>query len=175
MKSASKFILAAILLLFASTTLYAQDDGLFYDVDRDGEGLIVLKRDNIVQFSFFSYIERCRHRYFDSEAFIEDKSYNWCRKQQIWYITGQHPIVEGQAQGPLYTANPYDHEDDDLDTLLADVVDVGLFVLTKTPTGYDMIVLQTGNILHPDADIYHRTFKFRQYLFGREPMPKAPE
>ena len=166
-----KKILLIILLTCLSATAFAQTAGLFYDPDRDGEGIIVLKRQGVIQFSFFSYIKRCNHRNFDEEAFIEDEGYRWCRKQQIWFITGQHPIVEGQAQGPLYTANPHERHDEDVDTLLADVVDVGLFVLNKTATGYDMIVLQTGDVLDPDADIYHRTHHFRQYLFGAAPMP----
>lgn len=169
-----KYLLTVILALIISTPLMAQDTGLFYDPERDGEGIIMLKRDNMIQFNFFSYIERCRHRYFDVEAFIQDKSYNWCRKQQIWYVTGQVPIVEGQAVGALYTANPYD-DDDAVDTTLADVVDIGLFILTKTATGFDMIVLQTGSVLHEDADIYHRTFHFSQYLFGAVHIPKADE
>ena len=166
-----KLILALLLTCF-TMPLLAQDVGLFYDPDRDGEGLIMLKRDNMIQFNFFTFIHRCNHRFFDSELLIMDKSYRPCRRQQAWYVTGQHPIRDGQATGVLYTANPddryyfSDEDDDPINTSLADVVDIGLFVLTQTPTGFDMIVLQTGNVLHPEADIYHRTYKFRQYLFG---------
>ena len=167
-----KYLLTVILALMISSPLLAQDVGLFYDEDRDGEGLIMLKRDEVVQFSFFTYVKRCKHRSFDGEGLIEAKGYNWCRKQQAWYITGAHPIAGGQATGPLYTANPYEHFEDGVDTFLAEVVDIGIFVLTETPTGFDMIVLQTGNVLHPDAEIYHRTYHFSTYLFGpTHPVP----
>ena len=168
-----KYLLSVILTLMISTPLLAEPDiGLFYDEARDGEGLIMLKRDDMIQFNFFSYIKRCNHRSFDGEGLIEAKGYNWCRKQQAWYITGAHPLAGGQATGPLYTANPHDDFDEGIDTLLADVVDIGIFVLTQTPTGYDMIVLQTGHVLHPDAEIYHRTYHFSTYLFGpTHPIP----
>ena len=168
-----KYFLASILALMISSPLLADPEtGLFYDENFDGEGLIMLKRDDMIQFSFFSYIKRCNHRSFDGEGLIADKGYRWCRKQQAWYVTGQHPIAGGQATGPLYTANPYDDFDEDVDTLLAEVVDIGIFVLTQTPTGFDMIVLQTGNVLHPDAEIYHRTYHFSTYLFGpTHPVP----
>jgi hypothetical protein len=163
-------LLLFILLIAMSVTAVAQDAGLFFDPDRPGEGVNILKRDNMVSFTFFSYVDRCLHRSFDDEAFIEDKAYNWCRKQQIWYISGQHPLVEGQATGPIYTANPYEEYEEGE---LADVVDVGIFFLTKTATGYRMVVLQTGDVLDPDAAIFHTTFDFSQYLFGSEHIAPA--
>ena len=171
-----KTILLFILLTCLTGTAFAQDSGLFYDPSRDGEGLILNKRDHMIQFSFFTYIHRCNNKYFADEALIRDEDYNHCRRQQAWYITGQHPMANGEATGVLYTANPhkrhYGHDDEPIETLLADVVDIGLFVLTKTPTGYDMIVLQTGDVLHPESDIYHRTYTFDQYLFGAAPIPQ---
>lgn len=181
-----KYILIAILALMISGPLLAHDGnvcpndepctGLFYDMERDKEGINVLRRDNLIEFTFFTYIKRCNHRYFDGEATITDLSFNYCKRQQAWYVTGAHPIHNGEATGVLYTANPHDyyygHDDEPIDTFLANSVDIGLFVLTRTPTGYDMIVLQTGNVLHPNADIYHRTFHFSTYLFGPEhPIP----
>ena len=174
-----KKIILAILLTCIALPAMAQEMGLFFDPDRDGEGIILLKREQMIQFSFFTYIHRCRHRYFDGEATIRDLEFQYCRRQQVWYITGQHPLANGQSTGVLYTANPYDNlygdDDEPIDTLLADVVDIGLFVLTQTATGFNMIVLQTGDVLHPDADIYHRTYQFSQYLFGPAPMPSPAE
>jgi hypothetical protein len=163
-----KYILALILICFTGS-VFAQDSGLFYDPERNGEGLYVLERDGILQIGFFTYIRRCNHHLFDGEAKIIDEGFRYCRLQQAWYVSGQHPLLGGQANGPLYVGNPY--EGDDIDTTLAHVIDVGVFYLFKTETGYDMIVLQTGGALHPDADIYHRTYHFSQYLFGSVHLP----
>ena len=169
-----KFLLTLCLLIVAGPA-FAQEtfSGLFFDPERDGEGVLLFEQAGIIQFNFFTCIERCRRRNYEDEGLILEgvKGYDFCRPQQAWYITGTHPLVSGQAIGPLYTSVPY-NQDEDVDALLADVVDVGLFVLTQTATGFDMIVLQTGNALDEDADIYHRTYHFTSYLFG--PSPKNP-
>ena len=78
-----KTLLSVILALMISTPLLADPEvGLFYDINYDGEGVIMLKRDNMIQFNFFTYIKRCNHRSFEGEGLIVDKGYNWCRKQQ---------------------------------------------------------------------------------------------
>jgi len=59
-----------------------------------------------------------------------------------------------------------------VDGTLAEVDDVGLFVIRENGNGFNLEVLQTGNALDEDSELYMRTYRW-EYLFG--PTLKAPE
>ena len=153
-----------ILLLFAFPVMAdVPENGLFYDPDRNGEGINIYTRDDKVQFTLYTYIQRCRYPHYDDEYLIVDENYYWCRKQQAWFFTGAHPIDDGEAVGILFLGNPYDDVDF---TDLEEFLDVGVFFLKKTQTGYRLRVVCDSQALRKQADICQRTFDFNTYLYG---------
>ena len=189
------------LYVFLCANVFAQNQsGLFADPDRSGEGAAIfeqerLNNDNVIQATVFTYMNRCNNRAFDSEGDLIDRlkdftyttntgegdvvidlvdvveglaAYDHCREIQAWFITGNHPISGGQAVGPIYITEPFQ----DSALPLADVQDVGLFVIKEAGSGFSLEVLQTGRVLDEDSELYMRTYRW-DYLFG--PTLSAPE
>ena len=162
-----KTLIVLLVTLLLSSPLYAhpQENGLFYNPDRNGEGMNIYTRDGRVQFTLYTFIRRCHNKQFEDEFFIVDEDFDWCRKQQAWFFTGAHPLTDGEASGILFIGNPYD----DIDFFdLARFLSVGVFFLTETDTGYILRVVCTEDALDKQADICGRTFDFNTYLYGPE-------
>ena len=188
-------------VLFCTSALAQNQSGLYADPERDGEGAAIfeqvrLDNDNVIQATIFTYINRCNNRAYDAEGdllqelqnftytIVVDeeevlvrlvdrvrglRNYHHCRKIQAWFITGNHPLSGGQAVGPIYITDPFEVL---VDGTLAEVDDVGLFVIRENGNGFNLEVLQTGNALDEDSELYMRTYRW-EYLFG--PTLKAPE
>jgi len=169
-----KAILTGILLSLFTLTAQAQpllpaleNSGLFINPARGGESLQVFQSGGYIQFSFFGYIKRCNLESFSNEAFIDSPSFNFCRPQPIWFQSTAHPMIGGQAVGNLLMAVANDDFPFvDLNFALASPRSIGLFILVKTPTGYQLDVLRTGVAISPFSHIYSTTHNFPTKIWG---------
>lgn len=185
------FLLLCLTGFSGSIAMAENTTGLYYDSGRDGEGIALFNRDdrfeNTVQFTFFTYIERCNVTAFDEEGeaiealldalsefeFDEEEDanlldlindleeYDHCRNVQVWYTSGLRSLATGEAFGELYITDPFDRSGNPL----AELSSVGLFLLDQTDEGFDLKVLKTGDELSVDAELYNRDYEF-EYLYG---------
>jgi len=196
----NQFWIISLCILLCSSAFADNKTGLHTNEGFDGEGAAIfeqdrLNADNVVQFTLFTYMERCHNRAYDNQGDLLEElqdytytivvdeeevlirlvdmveglaAYDHCRKIQVWFITGNHPLSGGQAVGPIYISEPFQ----DSGSPLADVQDVGLFVMKEVAGGFEVEVLQTGRVLDENSELYMKRYHL-QYLFG--PTLSTPE
>jgi hypothetical protein len=180
--------LFSLILLFASTLAVAgpPSDGTFFDPDNPGEGIDMYTAGDCeiycrIHFKFFTYLKRDDNHKYDAEILIQDdllvseQDYRRDRYQLAWFTSSAHPMWFGESVGVLYMGDAYQ----DPDFLIpyrgrGRALDIGLFVLTQTATGYTLTVLKTGDVLDDDARIYHTFYNFTDCVFGPACLAAVP-
>jgi len=137
-------ILASVLFL---GTAHAADTGLWYDPERDGEGINVITRNSTLVFFFYTYRDNVHlippSVSPDPPSLVPEEP-----NTPIWYM-GQAEDYDGKiANGTLYTGEALDYPNA-VETSLASVEEVGTFTLFRDGDGWILEINYSWNYLVP--------------------------
>jgi hypothetical protein len=183
------WILTAVMTLAALAfthegMLYADEGastGLFYDIEREGEGAMVLRDERLVVLYFYTYGARSCHRYLEPSVSPSDPTYRGdCSDdgQRWFFLADKWNNEDNESEGFLYMAEGvnYPHGDPDptnpFSVIVGKAIPVGVYVLRPSGDGYQMLVIRFGDALDEDDPLYGRVFNFTTPLF--EPLGVRP-
>ena len=176
-----KWLLTLVLMLVAGTSV-AGDSGLYYDEQRNGEGILVMVDGTKYVTYFFTYggLE-CEFDKAPEPKGIEEDDCDL--NGQRWFFGSDDfdPLL-GQVGGTLYMAHgilypigePVDNEP--FIHNVGKAVAVGKYVLRPNGDGFLMDVAPTGEVLDEMDPLYEEIYIFRKVLFKVDesvgPTPK---
>ncbi len=154
-----KLFIAVLAGLLLSTAVFAQNvSGIYYDTERDGEGVFVLHNETQerVAWSLYTYnppFEVCETI---DEVNIEGEptevdEFEVCFEggnDTAWYV-GSDPY-DGSSYGFVYKAEAFEYPVA-VDGQLASTEVVGFYILDKSETGMFLIITPEGDANAPDT------------------------
>jgi hypothetical protein len=167
-----KYILTILLALFATTAM-AQSmpySGTFYNPDRGGEGVNVTLSGNTLQFFFYTHDDwqGCPGIVIPLTGMVTGGN---CHEQRFFMSSGD-AFQFGTADGWLYTTLGLNHSvgiPDGTDPFimhLAEAQIVGLYIMEKTLTGWQMVVVRFGKILKKNDSLYTQVYNFSDLIIA---------
>jgi len=143
----------------------ADDSGIFYDPDRDGEGIVLTRNGNDIVFYFYTY--------HPNEGCWNSKA-EGCNDQR-WFVSGVAPLIQdsvvtGQfhitkgmdfhpCTGPKITPEASTMTIMELQSCY-EIILVGDFLLTRNGDGWNLQVSQKGDFLPKNDPIYTTDYTF---------------
>lgn len=156
--------LCAACLLFVSTALFTAESGIFYNPDRDGEGITFFADGEQAVLFFYTY---CDDNYVipppvsPAPPPIDELE---CANQPVWFV-GQASNFDGEsASGQLFLSEAVEYPFAVEDRVgLIEVV--GNFVLERNGAGWELTVEFVYNPFLPkEASLYAVPFNFSSPL-----------
>jgi len=155
-----KILLTLILLAFnvtASETLW------LYNVDRDGEGMVMTKLDNGgVVFALYTFSDS--NGYPTPPVVSPPRpgpSITVCAGTAVWFTGLSSLLADGIATGTVYFSTPIDYPYA-RDGSVSAATDVGTFLLTEGIEGYDLVIESNGAL--PNLAVFNQVYEFRKVL-----------
>ena len=155
-----KILLTLILLAFNDT---ASETLWLYNVDRDGEGMVMTKLDNGgVVFALYTFS--------DSNGYPippvvspprPDPSIRVCTGTAVWFTGYSSLLADGIAIGSVYFAQPLNYPQAQ-DRAVSESTEVGTFLLTKDAEGFDLVIESNGAL--PNLAVFNQVYEFRKVL-----------
>jgi hypothetical protein len=145
------------------------DSGLFYNPERDGEGINLIRNGDHVVFYFYTYEphETCWNIEIPEGGLVTEANCN----EQRWFLSGGDKIDDGIIEGWLYTGlgtgypkclpNP----EDPFLTVCGEAHIVGRYIMARNLTGWRMVVVRVGDILDKEDPLFNQVFDFNTPLF----------
>jgi len=167
-----KYLIAGLLWLMALNAV-AGDSGLYTDETRYGEGITLIRSQDIVQFFLFTYEPNAECWNFENIPEVTDWDEHNCHEQR-WFLTGGDELIGDTVNGFLYQTVGIDYPDGGIDpddpfvSVVGDDFVVGLYVLKRQGTGWRMVVFPVGNVLSIDDPLYNTTFSFGRVILNAE-------
>ena len=158
-----------ILLLALSMPLMAQDSGLYYNVERDGEGINLIRNGDTVVFYLYTYENEtgCWNIEIPETGLVNESN---CGEQR-WFLSGGDKIIDDSViEGWLYmgigTGYPKCIPDanDPFLSICGEAHIVGRYIMSRYNDGWRMIVLHFGEILGKEDHLYSTVFEFTTQL-----------
>ena len=174
-----KYISILIALFLFSTPVLAQRDdpvpptvesGIFYDADRDGEGIVVTADEDGILFYFYTY---------HPDYGCWNSKDPDCSDQRFFVSTKEPLIRDTYVIGDLYTTvgtyypecvgeGPKVSPASDRKTCGVNVL-IGEFFLSRIDGGWALEVDQEGDFLPEDDPLYETTYEFdTPLMYGTE-------
>lgn len=174
-----KYILS-LLLLFVAAPIYAAETGLFFDSERNGEGLLVMRDDRLIVTYFFSYgASSCDEEDEPVVGPLLPEFYDCEYQGQRWFFTSNKWNGEDmEATGFMFMASGVDYPKgipdmtDPFVQIVGEAVPVGVYLLRPAGDGYQMLVVPYGDQLDKDDPLFGRIYQFTTLLF--EPLGVSP-
>jgi hypothetical protein len=164
-------ILCTLMLLCGS--LFAQDSGLYYNVERDGEGINLLRDGDTVVFYFYTYEPRegCWNIEVPEGGLVTEDN---CGEQR-WFLSGGDKLeddgtLEGWLFAGLGTSYPKCLPDpnDPFLTICGEAHVVGRYIMSRYNDGWRMIVIPFGEILDKEDPLFNNVYEFTTLLFSAD-------
>lgn len=150
-----------------SAVSFETDGGLYYDVDRNGEGMMALTDETRIVGYFYTYgQEQC-----ESEPEVSPSLENGGEcdlNGQRWFFFADD-LVEGEAEGNLYHTKGVNYPEGQFDksnpfgVIVGAAKVVGTYYLREAGDGYELVVLPLSGM--PDDPLYFNVFYFTTRLF----------
>lgn len=160
-----KYALALLLTLLAAT---ANASGLYYDADRNGEGILILDNETTIVGYLFTYGGEACNDVRLPQVGPHLPTDTGCKlNEQRWFFFADD-LVNGEASGTLYIASGVNYPDGEIDpdnpfgVIVGLPEPVGTYHLRTMESGYQVIVLSEGTT---DDPLYERIFNFTAKLF----------
>jgi len=161
------FLLSCLLFLTsfcAVSTVAADDSGLFYDPDRQGEGIVVTKFNDLVAFYFFTYGGLYCGEDTDvypsplPEWYVEGCDYNG----QRWFL-GVNEMDGDTVTGDLYMTHGLFYPHGIVHNVGQETV-VGHYLLIRMGSGWVLDVDRVGDALPSWDWIFNSNYDFSNHL-----------
>lgn len=156
-------------LLTFSLAAFAQDSGLYFNLERDGEGLVLTRNGEFVQFFLYVYSEHqgCYGISVPDGGLVDEGN---CH-EAIWYLSsGDMMENEDRVEGWLYIPLGLDYSDgitkpaNPFASTVGEAHIVGLYILERHEAGWRLKVVRFGEILDEDDDLFDRIYEFKDPL-----------
>lgn len=143
--------------------------GVYYNPDRDGEGIVAFTDDERIVFYVYTYgAELCATERVEPLVIQEvctNNGQRWFFGADPWNgraATGFLFATEGveYPKGKPDPSNPYG-------VIVGEPTAVGFYVIDYTELGYRLAVVPFG-VVDPDDEIYNRVYNFSGLLFAPE-------
>ncbi len=175
-----KLLLILLFAMVAAAPIYAADTGLFYDAERDGEGLLVMRDERLIVTYFFTYgASSCDEDYKPDVGPLLPEFYDCGNQGQRWFFTSDKWNGEDmEATGFIFMASGVDYPKGIPDVtnpfvqIVGEAIPVGVYILRPAGDGYQMLVVPYGDRLDKDDPLYNRIYQFTTLLF--EPLGVSP-
>ncbi len=174
--------LLALLLLTVSFNLTAQPvTGLFFDDERDGEGLMTFTNGADLIGYFYTYGES--HCVEPPSSVQSKTNSHWdcdIYNQRWFFFVNTWNAKTMEATGFLYQAHGTEYPKGIPDpanpfgVIVGEAMAVGVYVLRRSGQGYAMVVAPVIGPLDPDDPLFARVFNFKTLLFAPvaiQPLP----
>lgn len=173
-----KLITHALIMLmctaFALHAASAMASGLYYDADRDGEGLMLMRDGERVVGYFYTYGglwcgEVVRPPVVSPAPPVEPIP-ECDLNAQRWFFFADPFVEKVGAAGILYASEGVNYPDGEFDetnpfgVIVGKVFPVGTYFLRPWEDGYQMVVVPPDGT-KPDDPLYQRVFNFTTLLF----------
>ena len=159
-----KKILAVLFAALFSASVFA--DGIYHDPDRPGEGIAVFDREPTLVFYFFSYGDTGGDRPPTVSPRPPEPDLLQGEDSQAWYFGVASDYDGEEGTGTLYVSRPVGYPTVRLrDGSVADVLEVGTFVIERSATGYTLDVLPAPFALLDSHELYARRWDFSEAVF----------
>lgn len=163
-----KYILAALLALM-TLPAFAMDSGLYFNPERDGEGINLIRNGDKVVFYFYTYQphERCWNVEVPEGSLVTDDNCN----EQRWFLSAGDKLQEDTIEGWLYiglgTGYPkcLPNPEDPFLSVCGDAHIIGRYIMARNQNGWRMIVVRVGEILDKEDPLFNQVFDFTTPLF----------
>ena len=165
-----KYFLIGLLLL-ASGLAYARDtssdSGLYFNPDRDGEGLALHRSGKTVAAFVFTYggaeaeVPQPIGPFFSPQIPLDEPL-----NGQRWFMISGDPLIGDVATGILYITGGVNYPDVLQPLSIGTAEAVGNYELSRNGDGWDLIVVRSsGSRLAADDPLYTVDFSFDTLLF----------
>ena len=154
-----KYLLALLLMLPA---LSFGQEGIFYNPERDGEGINVFIRNETLSLMFFTYYD-AKHDIVPIPSPPPPKPIELCLNESTWYIGLSQDWNGDEAHGDLFVSRPLDYPNVDTFNDLNMIFKVGTFTAKREDEGYSLDVISSG-YLPADLFIFNNTFHFTKLI-----------
>jgi hypothetical protein len=174
-----------LLLLLLSGTLFAADSGLYYDAERDGEGILMLRNGDTVVTYMFTYGEdNCPDTDpVPSPSTVDDDDECDLNGQRWFFGVDEYEEISEEVAGTLYmgvgTNYPVGVQDkfDPFVMNVGQAVPAGEYILRRREDGWRMWIgpLSKGGVLDEDDVLFDKVFEFRTQLFEADESSAEPK
>ena len=164
-----KKVLVFLLTIMSASPVLAGDSGLYYNAERDGEGILLLRNKDTVVNYFFTY-EPHQGCWGITLPKGSRTTYDNCHEQR-WFFSADEINDKGLVKGFLYAATgldyPYGVPDpvNPFAAIIGEAQLVGLYVLQRSDTGWRMVVARVGEFLDEEDPLFDTVFDFQTPLF----------
>lgn len=167
-----KYLLTILLTLFTLPAM-AGDSGMYMDLARPGEGMLLQRNESNVVFFLFTFgAEGCYGYEFPSVGPFLDPEYDCYRQGGRWfYANDLHFRDDTQLSGFLYMAygTNWPNGIQDLQNPFIDTVSesfaVAVYTMIRSDQGWRISIQPFGNLLAPDDPIFSRVWDYTTQLF----------
>ena len=167
----SSFLLSVIIVaLLFSMPLMAQDSGLYFNPERDGEGISLTRNGDTIQFMFWNYEpnENCYNIEIPNGGLVNEEN---CHEQRYFMSSGDPLTGDNFVDGWLYNTVGLNYPQGITDPVNPFVMHVGephivgLYTLERQNNGWRLVVIQFGDVLNEDDPLYDSVYEFSTLLF----------
>lgn len=163
-----KYVILLITLLL-SFNLTAQDSGLFYDTSRDGEGIVLTRDGQWVNFFLFTYgAYGCDGKQLPSVSPVISLDEQMCEYngQRWFFATDKYDKDSEEVEGFLYITQGVNYPAgvpdgaDPFVNIVGDPIAIGIYILKRHDKGWRLLVVPFGQFLEPDDELFAPIFNF---------------
>lgn len=159
-----------IAMLLVSANLFAGDSGIYFDSDRDGEGIVMTRNKNLIQIYVYTYDpwQGCPGITVPKGGLVTE---NTCYENR-WFLTGgdtidaDDMIVTGYMYMGLGLSYPKGIVDpkDPFKSIVGEAHIVGLYVMQRFGEGWRLAVVRFGTLLPKNDPLFSQIFEFTDRL-----------
>jgi len=153
-----------------SSNAHAGDSGLYYDKDRDGDGIILTRNGNLVQFYLYTYdpYQGCWGINIPDGGLVTNGN---CHENR-WFLSSGDTLDEEKQEvsGFLYTAVGLNYPkgmpdpNDPFRVVVGEGHIVGLYILKREEDGWRLAVVRFGEILDKGDPMFGNVFELTEPL-----------
>ena len=170
-----------ILLILLPLTVFSSDSGLYFNPERDGEGIQVSRNGDTIQIFFYTYEpnDECWNITIPEGGLVTDDN---CHEQRYFFTAGNTLFDNSVATGYLYTTAGLDYPEGLTNLGNPFVAQVGeaivvaqyslqrvLWIDPKTQelrNGFRMVFVRFGDVLDEDDPLFTQVYDFPTQLFA---------
>lgn len=163
--------LVALILMFVTASAFSEgpDSGLYFNPERDGEGINLIRNGDVIVFYFFTYepASECWNISIPDGGLVTEEN---CHEQR-WFLSSGDIIEDDKVvEGWLYTAVGLGYPkclvtpDNPFDSICGEAHIVGRYIMSRFNDGWRMIVIPFTEILDKEDALFGRVFEFTEKL-----------
>ena len=175
-----KYFFLSLLLLLIPTVAMSETTGLFYDSERSGEGIMVMRDERRIVTYFYTYGDSdCDKSYTPDVGPVLQEYYDCTQQGQRWFFgVDNWNEVDEEATGFLFMTAGYNYPEgipkptNPFGVDIGEAIAVGVYIMRPAGDGYQMLIVPYGDTLAKDDPLYGRIYQFTDLLFaplGAEP------